>query len=194
MEILEAIRTRRSIRSYKPEPVPPEILKEIVEACQWASSPGNMQPWEFSILGGEVIEEFKKLLYEKRVANAPSELEFAPPLEVPEIYDKRRTEHRKVLNDYMYPPGEENVDEKKRAYFLSGARLFNAPNAIIVYTDKKSLDIPWVEESIGIIVQTVSLAALSYGLGTCVMGGPVDFPNILRELLGIPQSMAILNE
>ncbi len=45
MEITEAVRTRRSIRAYKPEPVPREVLEEIVKTCQWAGSFLNMQPW-----------------------------------------------------------------------------------------------------------------------------------------------------
>ena len=49
MEVLEAIRTRRSIRTYKPDPVPEEVLEEILEAGRWAPSAGSSQPWEFII-------------------------------------------------------------------------------------------------------------------------------------------------
>ena len=65
MEVFEAIHTRRSIRGYKTDPVPKKVLEEIVEACQWAASPGNMQPWEFAILGGDTMEEFRQRLVEK---------------------------------------------------------------------------------------------------------------------------------
>ena len=137
MEIIEAIKARRSIRGYKPDPVPKKVLEEIVEACQWAGSPGNMQPWEFAILGGDKMVEFKKYLAEKTEVKAPSELEFHSPLNVPELYDKRRTEYYRANFDrYVYPPGTENVEEKKRAHFEKGSRLFDAPNAIIVYSDK----------------------------------------------------------
>ena len=189
MEIIEAIRTRRSIRSYKTKLVPKKVLEEIIEASQWAGSPGNMQPWEFAILGGNTMKEFKKRLAGKIDAKAPSELEFLPPLNVPELYDKRRTKYyRENFDRYVYPPGTENVEEKKRAHFLKGAQLFDAPNAIIIYTDRAFLNIPWGIMSIGIIAQTVCLAAVAHGLGTCIMGRPVDWPNMLRDLLGIPQS------
>ena len=47
MDVLEAIKTRRSIRSYKKDPVPKEALEKILEAGRWAPSASNMQPWEF---------------------------------------------------------------------------------------------------------------------------------------------------
>ena len=50
MEVLEAIKTRRSIRKYKPDPVPEQALEQILEAGRWAPSGGNRQPWEFIVL------------------------------------------------------------------------------------------------------------------------------------------------
>jgi nitroreductase len=47
MDTSNAIRTRRSIRKYKPDPVPLEMIKKIVEAGQWAPTGGNRQYWKF---------------------------------------------------------------------------------------------------------------------------------------------------
>ncbi len=189
MDVIEAIHTRRSIRGYKTDPVPKKILEDIVEACQWAGSPGNMEPWEFAILGGDTMEVLRERLIEKSEAKVPSELEFLPPLNIPALYDKRRTVYyRENFDRYVYPPGTENVEEQKRAHFIKGARLFDAPNAIIIYTDKAFLNIPWGIMSIGIIAQTLCLAAVAHGLGTCIMGRLVDWPDMLRELLNVPQS------
>ena len=116
MDVIEAIHTRRSIRGYKTDAVPKKVLEEIIEACQWAASPGNMEPWEFAILGGDTMEELRRYLIEKSESKAPSELEFLPPLNIPELYDKRRTVYyRENFDRYVYPPGTENVEEKKRA-------------------------------------------------------------------------------
>jgi len=188
MEVNEAIRTRRSIHSYRSEPVPRNLLEEIVETCRWSPSPGNMQPWEFAILGGETMKELKKRLAEKIAVGAASELEFNHPLNVPEVYDKRREDRKAVMNAYLYPPGTANIEEKKREYFVRGGRMFDAPNAIIIYTEKRSLEIPWLAIGLGIMAQSVCLAAHSHGIATCIMGRPVDWPNILREMLQIPTS------
>jgi len=193
MELFEAIRRRRSIRAFKPDPVPRQVLEDIVEVCQWAPSPGNMQPWEFAILGGDVMEQFRKMLVEKTEAKIPSELEFPSPLNVPEKYNQRRTiYYRENFDRYVYPPGTEKVEEKKKEHFARGARLFDAPNAVLIYTDRAFLNIPWGIISLGMIAQTFCLAAVDRGLGTCVMGRLVDWPNMLREILKIDQSKAFV--
>ena len=50
MEVLEAIRTRRSIRQYKDEPIPPDVIEKLLEAGRWAPSASNSQPWEFIVI------------------------------------------------------------------------------------------------------------------------------------------------
>ena len=50
MNVIEAIKTRRSVRKYKPTPIPEEHLKTILEAAHLAPSAGNKQPWKFIIV------------------------------------------------------------------------------------------------------------------------------------------------
>ena len=50
MNVIEAINTRKSIRKYKPEPIPDSDLKKILKAAQLAPSAGNKQPWKFIII------------------------------------------------------------------------------------------------------------------------------------------------
>jgi nitroreductase len=50
MDVLEAIKTRRSIRKYKPIPVPDDILTQVLEAARWAPSWANTQCWRFIIV------------------------------------------------------------------------------------------------------------------------------------------------
>jgi nitroreductase len=50
--VLNALRARRSIRKYAPKPVPPEILKKIIEAGLYAPSARNSQPWHFTVVTG----------------------------------------------------------------------------------------------------------------------------------------------
>ena len=45
MELMEAIRTRRSVRRYQDREVPRELLEELMEAACWAPSADNLQPW-----------------------------------------------------------------------------------------------------------------------------------------------------
>lgn len=50
MDVLEAIKGRRSIRAFKNQDVPVEIVEELIDAARWAPSAGNIQPWEFIIV------------------------------------------------------------------------------------------------------------------------------------------------
>jgi len=50
MDVLEAIKGRRSIRAFKSNDVSPEIVKKLIEAARWAPSAGNIQPWEFIVV------------------------------------------------------------------------------------------------------------------------------------------------
>jgi len=50
MDVLEAVKGRRSIRAFKNQDVPAEIVEELIDAARWAPSAGNIQPWEFIIV------------------------------------------------------------------------------------------------------------------------------------------------
>lgn len=50
MDVFEAIHGRRSIRKFRPDPIPSELLHRILDAAHWAPSAGNLQSWEFVIV------------------------------------------------------------------------------------------------------------------------------------------------
>ena len=196
MEVIEAIRSRRSIRSFKPDPVPREVLEELLDVCLWAPSASNTQPWEFAVLGGEKIEEVKDNIIETIKEHWDTSLlkfkDIAPDIpypELPEVYLQRALAIRTRIDSHQFPAGTKGLDEKRAAYLLYGGRFYGAPNAIIVYTEKSIC--PKAILDIGIMVQTISMAAPAYGLGTCLMSMPVIWPGILREMLGIPESKLI---
>jgi len=59
MDVFEAIRTRKSIRKFRPKPIPDEKLEMILEAGRLAPSAGNRQPWRFVVVKDQ---ERKKIL------------------------------------------------------------------------------------------------------------------------------------
>ena len=87
MEVLEAIKTRRSVRRFRKERVPPHLLKEILEAGRWAPSSRNSQPWRFIVI---VDEDLKR-----KVANATTAGKFLAeaPLGIAVAVDTRATRH-----------------------------------------------------------------------------------------------------
>ncbi|KUJ96204.1 MAG: Nitroreductase [Desulfonauticus sp. 38_4375] len=73
METLEAIFSRRSIRKFKPDPIPREMLETVLRAAMAAPSAGNAQPWHFIVVDSkEILEQIPKLNpYAKMAVEAP---------------------------------------------------------------------------------------------------------------------------
>ena len=55
--VLKAIIERRSVRCFKPDPIPKELIEKIIEAGNWAPSAGNLQPWRFVVVEDEGLRE-----------------------------------------------------------------------------------------------------------------------------------------
>ena len=50
MDVFEAIKNRRSVRTFTPEPVSDGEVEKLIDAATWAPSAGNIQPWEFVVV------------------------------------------------------------------------------------------------------------------------------------------------
>jgi nitroreductase len=59
MEVLEAIRTRRTHKAFAPEPVPRELLDELLELARWAPNHHLTNPWRFRVLGPRALAQLK---------------------------------------------------------------------------------------------------------------------------------------
>ena len=49
-QLLDLVKKRRSIRRFKPDPLPNEVVDKIIEVARWAPSGFNMQPWEYVVV------------------------------------------------------------------------------------------------------------------------------------------------
>ncbi len=190
MDVLEAIRTRKSIRGFKPDPVSREVLTEILETACRTPSPMNNQPWEFFVLTGPVLDAIKDKNQENfrsGVPGGPEHMVVGWPKE--SVYRKRQVELAKQLFQLMDIQREDM--EKRLDWLELGFRYFEAPAAIILVVDRSlSEGGPLID--IGAVMQTLCLAALPYGLGTCIEDQGVMYPEDLRKLAGIPDSKRII--
>jgi len=57
IDVLNLIKTRRSIRRYRSDPVPEELIEQVLEAARWAPSSTNAQPWEFVVVREPAIRK-----------------------------------------------------------------------------------------------------------------------------------------
>ncbi|RKO66160.1 nitroreductase family protein [Desulfofundulus salinus] len=71
--ILSLVRSRYSVRHYKPDPLPEALLDQLLEAARWAPSAGNLQPWFFYVVTREEKKEAlaQAALNQRFIAQAP---------------------------------------------------------------------------------------------------------------------------
>lgn len=185
MDILESVRARKSIRGYKQDPVPREIIREILDVSTRAPSALNTQPWEFTVVTGEALDGICKGNVEKLLAGATSLHRAA----YPGVYKKRQVELAKEIFKLMAIEREDSI--KRAAWAQRGFRFFDAPAAIIISLDKE-IEGTMALFDLGAITQTICLVAMKHGLGTCIEVQGVMFPEVIRKHTGIPESRQII--
>ena len=190
MDVIEAVKKRKSIRGYKPDPVPKEVLEQILELASHAPSAMNTQPWEFIVLTGDVLESVRQsnvALLNSGTPPNPEHVVAGWPRE--SIYRQRQVNLAKQLFQLMDIPRE---DREKRAKWLErGFRYFDAPAAIILSTDR-CLGESGPLLDIGAVIQTICLTALHFGLGTCIEDQGTMYPEVLRKYVHIPEPKRII--
>jgi nitroreductase len=190
MNISEAIRKRRSIRDFKPDPVSPAILREILETACRAPSAMNIQPWKFLVVAGKALESIKRENIEKlRAGEKPHSEHEVIGWSTDSVYRQRQVALAMQIYQLMDIKRE---DAKKRAEWMErGFRYFNAPAAIVILTDRALAEgTPLLD--IGAVMQNICLAALEYGLGTCIEDQGVMYPQVLRKYCSIQDSDKII--
>ncbi len=188
MELIEAIKSRRSVRAYKPDPVSEEVLTELLEVARWAPSGTNTQPWEFFVLTGKVLDDLNHAIVAKiredMKPNPDIDVFWAPPKGP---YAKRQQKFFKQILDFVKPAPGENKMQKWSRMSVSN---YGAPARIVIVADKSAPG--WFIFDIGIVTQTIALAAQEYGLATCILGDAAAYPDEVRRVANIPESKQII--
>ena len=189
MDVSTAIRERRSIRKFKSDEVPQETVREILEQAQWAPSWGNTQPWELYVVTGEVLEQFKKANMNRVMEGAVQQPEIPMPEKWPDTLKNRyRAIGKSVLKSLSI--AREDVEARSR-YYAEMYGLFDAPCLILACVDK-SICLEYAMLDVGLVMQTICLLAHDKGLGTCMLAAVVRHPELLRELLSIPEDKVLV--
>lgn len=185
MDITKAIQTRKSIRGYKPDPVPKEILENIIDLSRRAPSLMNTQPWEITVVTGAVLDNIKRRNIEMLASAGFT------PYALQGVHRQRQVDLGVQIFQLMGIAREDK--ERRMEWMQRGFCFFDAPAAIILSVDKPLLEsVPISRFDIGAISQNILLAALNYGLGTCVHNQGVAFPEVVKEYAGIPESKEII--
>lgn len=193
MDIIEAIDQRKSIRAFKPDPVPQKVLKDILERAIRAPSWANTQPWEFVVVAGEKLEKIRNALVEKM--DEPPSPDLPGPQTFPESSDARRRELGKKIFEIKGIGREDR--EKRRLWRLQGLRLFQAPAVIYLLVERSfycqgdKVNV-WPILDCGVVAENIMLLAAGHRLGTIPQVQASNYPGVLRKILGIPDTKLIV--
>jgi nitroreductase len=190
MDVVKAMLARHSVRDFKPDPVAKETILKVLGAATRCPSSGNSQPWEIFVTSGEVLEKIRQAYFDRFEKNVPGKPEFAsaPPNQWPpamqERMDKQRAERWKL--EGIDPQDKDAI----RAGMGKGSRFFGAP-VLVVLCVERAMSISSAFD-IGLLTQSILLAAQNFGLGSLVSRGIVTHPDILRKELAIPDNLQIV--
>lgn len=181
MDLRQVVKERRSIRKFKADPIPENIVKEILYEARWSPSWGNTQPWEFYVISGEPLRKFKEMNVTRFDEGARQMPDITMPVYWSECLKKRYSENAKGRLNSLDIAREDRAGRNEFTRYVYG--LFNAPCLIIGCIDKNSSSVEYAMLDMGLVIQTICLLAHDKGLGACIMACAVHFPSDLRVIL-----------
>lgn len=156
MDLYEAIRQRRSIRKFKRDPVPEEVVRRVMEMAVWAPSGMNLQNWFFQVISGEKKDGLVEIVAKS--------YEYIEPVLKRVFVDK---------------PGA--IKFTKRFF----KRLGDAPVVVFAYYTPTQEKSETSIQGVAAAIQNLLLAAHAEGLGACWMTGPLHVAEEIDDFLGV---------
>lgn len=184
MDVTEAVRRRKSIRSFLPDPVDDATIAELLTTAARAPSGGNVQPWRIYVVNGESMSRFREYMQGR-----------APEAPVYDIYPKGLTEpyrssRYKVGEDLYGLIGIPREDKPARlAQMAKNFDFFGAPAAIFCFVEEQMGPPQWSD--LGMFLQTFMLLAQEAGLDTCPQESWASFAGAVTEFVRAPAEQGV---
>ena len=190
MQFDDVILGRRSIRGYKPDPVPRALIEEIIGLAMRSPSSMNTQPWNFYVVTGEPLDRIRAGNTERNLAGVPHSREFR----IGQPFAGRHRERQiGVAKQLFAAMGIERHDKDARQdWVLRGFRQFDAPVSIVVTYDRSIHGGDIAPFDCGAVVNALVNAAWSRGLGCVVNSQGIMQSPVVREQAGIPDDQVIM--
>jgi nitroreductase len=207
MDVATALKGRRSIRDFKPDPIPDALLAEVLEEARWAPSWSNTQPYRLGLVSGEKRHALSATLASSFDAgrklqrgSAISKLKAlvtreglpSPDVAVPMDYPDDLQEARRATGFGLYGMlGIERADFAARdRQMRRNYEFFGAPAVAFLFGHQR-LGL-YAALDTGVFLQSLMLAAQARGLGTCAQGALAIWAAPVRALFDVPPDYRLL--
>jgi nitroreductase len=180
MDVEAAVRNRMSTRAFKPDPVPGELVRRLIETAALAPSGGNLQPWRVYALAGAPLAEFKVLAAEGGMQEPQYEVYPA------NLWDPFRT-RRYVCGEDLYASIGIGRDDRPGRFrqLARNTGFFDAPVGLFFCLDRKLGPPQWAD--VGMYMQTFMLLATAEGLATCAQEFWARYPETVAKFVDLPE-------
>jgi nitroreductase len=177
---LDIVARRRSMRDFKPDPVPTEIIESVFGGAQRAPSNCNTQPWFVHVVTGETLEQLRTELPAKFAAGEIA-LDFPYDGQYEGVYKDRQYASATALYDSLGIAREQKAE--RNAWFMRNFSFFDAP-AVAFFTLPTGFGLREACD-LGMFAQTVMLGLTAHGLGSCPQTALAFLANVIRPTLGL---------
>ena len=188
MEILEGIKTRQSIRAFKRNLIPRDVVEKILEAASNSPSYTNTQPWEVVVVSGKKKNELSRKLLELVRAKAPTNPDLPRPKGWPKGMEERSKEHGARRLSTLGVARDEEEEREKLS--LMNFEFYGAPCVVFLFIDGSLGE--WSIFDMGLFAQNLILAAHSFGVESCLQASVTNYALEIKKFLGIPQSKKLV--
>ena len=188
MEVLEGIKTRRSTRGFKPDPVPKDVINRILEAVSNTPSYTNTQPWEVVVVSGKKKDELSRVIFDLAKAKAPTGPDLPMPKDWPTEHGKRSGEHgARRLATLGIDRGDEEGRQKLN---LMNYEFYGAPCAAFLFIDGSLGE--WSIFDMGLFAQNLILAAHALGVESVLQASVTNYAPQIKKFLGVAESKKLI--
>lgn len=189
MLVSQALRERKSVRAFLDQPVRTELIRTILEYARYAPSGTNTQPWEVAVVSGQSKLQLDALLLKSFQDNQPKDLDYNYyPLKFPAEFQRRRV----ACGMQMYNTlgiSRQDIPKRMEQWGLNYS-AFGAPSVLYFFMDKSVENGSFMDS--GMFIQSVMLMAVELGLATCPQAALAEYPNLVRNFLGISEGKLLL--
>jgi nitroreductase len=188
MDAIECIKTRMSIRKFRPDPVPMQILQEVIDTAKWSPSYKNSQPWEVVIVSGDKKEALTKHLVELFERGEEPSPDLPQPRSWPPAVKARINA---LIKKRSQLTGKDmNAPEVRKKSKIANFQFYGAPHGFFLFQDSSLTD--WSLFDMGLFSQSLMLAAHAHGLGTVPQAFLTDYARQVKKFLDIPESKRLV--